>query len=145
MIPYNLEEVSRHFRYPAVRNCVKVVHVHLTTWHHNPRDSPLHTYCRANLKSHHIGKLVYIRTRDELKGDEMCTAPRLLVIGQISTGKLNHHVISKSPHIHWSTSHRVKLMEPTARTVFSCVYSCVQVDCKFKYLSSPVGKHHQLQ
>jgi hypothetical protein len=76
----------------------------------------------------------------------MCTATRLLVTeSQISTGKLNHHVISKSLHIHWPISYRVKLMEPMARTVISCVFACVQVDCKFKYLSSPVGKHHQLQ
>jgi len=48
-IPYSLEEVSQHFRHPAVRIIVKVVHARLTTWHHIPRDSP---YCYANLKSH---------------------------------------------------------------------------------------------
>jgi len=54
-------------------------------------------------------------------------------------------VISKSPHVQWPNSHRVKLMESMARTVFSCVSACVQVDFKFKYLSSPVGMHYQLQ
>jgi len=120
--------------------------MHLTTSHHIPRDSPLHTYSHANLKSYRFGKLVYIHESDKLKSNEICTATRFLVTeGQISTGKLSHHVISKSPHIHWPTSHGVKLLEPMARTVFSCVSACVQVDCKFKYFSSPVGKHHQLQ
>jgi len=108
-----------------------------------PKGQPL-LLCKPQISP--VCKLVHIHASDELKGNEMCTATRLLVTeGQISTGKLNHHVTSKSPHTHWPTSHRVKLMEPTARTIFSCVSACVQVDRKFNYLSSPVGKHHQLQ
>lgn len=90
--------------------------------------------------------LAYVHATDELRSHEICIAIRLLVTeGKISTEKLNHHVISKSLHIHLPTIHRDKLMEPMARTVGNFVSACVQVGCKFKYLSSPVGKHHQLQ
>jgi hypothetical protein len=79
MIPYSLEKVSQNFRHPAARIFVKVVNMHLTTRHHIPRDSPLHTYSHTNLKSHRFGKSVYIHASDELKGDEICTVTRLLV------------------------------------------------------------------